>query len=320
MAGMLCFPAVGREAKLVLHPQKAPTELGKFPLLPLESALIEGDAVPLYEKAAQALPDKAGDDRIRKWLEMPIDQMPLDQVEEVLSKYTDSLKAMARAAKCRQCNWPEWTPGMEVKYLEEYRRLAFVVRLWARLEIADGGYEGAILALQTGFGMARHLGQTPTIVQVLVGTAIGELGCRQVEEFVQGKGAPNLYPALASLPRPFVSMEKAIETERKVAGSQIALEGQSDPALDRCRVIVKRFDANLAALQCVEAIRSYAASHGGQLPQTLADITEVSIPKDPMTDGPFRYTRTGSMAVLESAVPPGGTEKDRTRYEITIRN
>ncbi|HSW01983.1 MAG TPA: hypothetical protein VLI39_17585 [Sedimentisphaerales bacterium] len=93
-----------------------------------------------------------------------------------------------------------------------------------------------------------------------------------------------------------------------------------DPAHDRCRVIVKRFETNLAALQCVEAIRSYAASHAGRLPQTLAEITEVSVPQDAMIGGPFRYTCTGSTAVLESSLPPGGDEKDRTRYEITVKN
>lgn len=280
--------------------------------------MIDGDAVPLYEKAAQALPDKASDDQIRKWLDMPIEQLPLDEVEEALSKYTESLKAAARAAKCRQCDWPEYTPGMEVKYLEEYRRIAFALRLWARLEIANEGYEGAILALQTAFGMSRHIGQAPTIIQVLVGTAVGGLACRQVAEFVQGVDAPNLYPALAKLPKPFVQMEKALETERKAAGPQGILEG-SNAALERCRFIATRLDRDLAALQCVEAIRSYAASHGGKLPASLADLTEVSVPGDPTNNGePFRYAVTGSKAILESFLPPGGSEKEQVRYEISI--
>ncbi len=89
---------------------------------------------------------------------------------------------------------------------------------------------------------------------------------------------------------------------------------------DRVRILAKRLDVNVAALQCVEAIRSYAASHGGQLPQTLAEITEVSVPKDPMSGAAFRYSRTGAAAVLESATPPGGDAKDVTRYEITVKN
>ncbi len=66
-------------------------------------------------------------------------------------------------------------------------------------------------------------------------------------------------------------------------------------------------------------IRLYTASHGGQLPRTLADLTEVSVPKDPVTGEAFRYTRTGATAVLESPAP-AGDEKGGLRYEIIVKN
>jgi hypothetical protein len=58
----------------------------------------------------------------------------------------------------------------------------------------------------------------------------------------------------------------------------------------------------------------------GQLPGTLAEITEVSVPAEPITGEAFRYERTGSTAVLESSIPAGGNEKDRIRYEIAVKN
>ena len=45
--------------------------------------------------------------------------------------------------------------------------------------------------------------------------------------------------------------------------------------------------------------RLHAASHGGELPRTLDEITEVPIPVDPITGKPFGYRRQGEMAVLE---------------------
>ncbi len=45
--------------------------------------------------------------------------------------------------------------------LPEYRKLGFLVRLQARYEIAQRNYEGAIRALQAGFGMGKHLTQAP---------------------------------------------------------------------------------------------------------------------------------------------------------------
>jgi hypothetical protein len=209
---------------------------------------------------------------------------------------------------------------------EGYRRLALATRLWARLEIAREGYEGAILALQTGFGMARHLGQAPTLLLLQRGIGIGVIMCRVVEELVQAEGSANLYAGLASLPKPFMDVEKATGNKKKAAssspkGEQSGKQNESvlKPGPDERRVLV-RLESHLAALQCVEAIRSYAASHGGQLPGTLAEITEVAVPKDPINGAPFRYTRTGPMGVLESGVLEGGTEAERTRYEITVKN
>ena len=95
---------------------------------------------------------------------------------------------------------------------------------------------------------------------------------------------------------------------------------RSKASCDRVRIFAQRLDANWAAVQCVESLRSYAAAHGGQLPQTLAEITELSVPKDPISGAAFRYTRTGATAVLESATPAGGGAEDVTRYEITIKN
>jgi hypothetical protein len=69
-----------------------------------------------------------------------------------------------------------------------------------------------------------------------------------------------------------------------------------------------------------EAIRSYAASHDGQLPQTLAEVTEVPVPKDPMSGAAFRYTRTGAGAVLEPTAPDDSDAKGIIRCEITVKN
>lgn len=40
----------------------------------------------------------------------------------------------------------------------------------------------------------------------------------------------------------------------------------------------------------------------------------------PLHEGPFQYSLSGSTAVLASAPPPGGSDKERTRYEIGIKN
>ena len=53
-------------------------------------------------------------------------------------------------------------------------------------------------------------------------------------------------------------------------------------------------------------LRHYAATHDGQLPTELSDITSVELPNDPVTQKPFMYHRDGTKAVLEMGVPEGG--------------
>jgi hypothetical protein len=325
--GLVCESALGREVKLTIYPQKMLAEAGTYSLLPPQASLTDGNAVPLYDKAIKTLPGKAMDEQIGQWLKIPVEQLPADQVEKVVTQYIESLKCVAKAVKCPECRWPPCKPGMEVANSEEYRRLAFSIRLWARLELSNAEYEGAMLALQTGFAMARQIGQAPSPAQAQLGGLIGAAMCSEVERLVQIEGSPNLYAALASLPKPFVDIERAIESEKTVASSGLTgrlsgkqFEAQMKAIYDRYRAAAKILDSELAVLQCVEAIRSYAASRSGQLPQSLADLKESPAPQDPLSGKAFRYTRVGSTAMLEPAAAVSGQVKYENRYEIVVKN
>jgi len=311
--------------ELVVCPARASEPTDKYSLLPKSDKLTDSDALPLYEKAIQAMPDdRQQEKQIQDWLALPPEQLPQEQVEAMIQKNLESLRLMARAARCKQCNWPEWEPGADPPDMKGYRKLGFLVRLWMRLEIVRGQYDSALQAMQTGFGMARHVGQGPTIVQGLVGTAIAGLTCREVELFLSGKDSPNLYWALANLPRPFIDMAKAIENEQGSAGGlrSLLLRKQSkqvlDPAYARIMQMQDRFGNNLSVLQSVEAIRHYAATHDGRLPEKSGDITDLEFPNDVITDKPLEYRRTARGAVVESKIPEGGDAADTTRYEVIL--
>ena len=210
--------------------------------------------------------------------------------------------------------------------LTGFRKLAYIIELWARLEISRESYEGAAIAMRTGFGMARHLGQAPTIIQGLVGGAIGGIMCREVEQYLQGKDSPNLHRALAELPMPFIDIEKMIEFEKTVGLGSVKnkqlreqFEKQMASSLDRTRMNSKRLDNNINGLQCVEAIRHYAASHDGRLPENLSDISQIEVSNDVVSGKAFEYRRTSSGATLQSAIPKGGKERDAVHYEIILK-
>jgi hypothetical protein len=81
-----------------------------------------------------------------------------------------------------------------------------------------------------------------------------------------------------------------------------------------------RLQRRIDMLRCVEAVRLYAAAHGGALPASLEAIREVPIPNDPITGNAFRYTKDGDGAILEALAPPGEEAIDglAIRLEITM--
>ncbi len=77
-------------------------------------------------------------------------------------------------------------------------------------------------------------------------------------------------------------------------------------------------DRRLAILQCIEAIRMYAALHEGRLPVSLADMAQSPAPMDPITGKEFVYTTTGNQATLEGPAPSGDDPSHVVRYELTL--
>ncbi|HNS21428.1 MAG TPA: hypothetical protein PKH24_13075 [Sedimentisphaerales bacterium] len=290
---------------MAICPEKTSAE---WPLLPPPASLIDSDAAPLYEKAVGALAPDPNIRQINKWLSLPVDQFPLDDVEAVLQRDMAGLRSVAKAVRCRQCKWPTLPGGLALNaHLDGLRRLCLIVCLWTRYEVAQGNHEGAVLAMQTGYAMARQIVDAPDTLQCAVGLSAAGRMRLEIEQYMQTQESPNLFATLAALPRPLANVEKAVENERKAVPSELPpgttreqFESELKRSYDQLRGQTKELDRDMALLQCIEAIRSYAASHGGKLPKTLAETTEVTLPQDPMNGGAFRYVRTGSTAKLES--------------------
>ncbi len=90
------------------------------------------------------------------------------------------------------------------------------------------------------------------------------------------------------------------------------------PALGKAYEQQILLDRRVDVLRCVEAIRLYAAANDGRLPASLADIKQVPVPLDPVTNEPFGYELEDATAVLSG--PPADERRPDTalRYEITI--
>ncbi len=351
------------------------------------------------------------------------------------SKSIDDEEAMRYAelaARRSRCDWEmpirdvENIYGVLLPELSSARNMGRLIALRARLNIDEGNYDEALHDLQTGYAMARHISEQPTLVSGMVGVAIADMMTDQLEVAVQSPGVPNLYWTITAMPDPLIDLRKALQLEavgiyllfpeleemrrhelpprhwkmllaeflekikpftESVESKEphekididdflrraypIAREGlvershpRSDiddmapaqvvimymletyaelrdevfkwfhvpywqaheaiqkalnhvqaterqrkvmplaslmlPAVGACHLRIAELQRRLDALRCIEAIRLYADTHDGKLPENLDDITEVPIPVNPVTGKLFGYHMEGETAVLEA--------------------
>lgn len=454
--------------KLTVTPAAEPRPALRYELLPPLREKQPGNAALAYYRAFAARPQRSNDPdgpatnaRIEQdWRDGPLDQLPRDAVKKRLEEYSAVFREVERATVADQCNW-EMLPRIRSEgvnallEVQHSRDIQLHLSLRTRLALADDRYDEAAKSLRAALQMAKHVGESPTNLQLLVGIALEAIALERVEDWIARPGSPNLYWSLTYLPRPFLDprpgfegeavflestvpnmarlragplpkedapkiiegivadmrsmggaggyepsgLEKAVgqlgfagyvawkyPTARKeliaagrpeaevdrMAGAQVVFlaslerfltlrddqwkwlgmpyhiarphlkdldrrtnriieEGNADvffrvfamtlPASERVLAALARTDRKLAFLRAVEALRLYAAGHGGSPPAALADAP-VPVPDDPVTGKPFGYEAKGGTAVLTAPAPDGepATATNSLRYEITFRS
>jgi hypothetical protein len=98
------------------------------------------------------------------------------------------------------------------------------------------------------------------------------------------------------------------------------LFGLLGPAVGKAYTAWARIDLQIAGLRCAEGIRLHSATHGGKLPKTLGEITDLPLPSDPITgesmDTWYKLEADGT-GVLEVPPPPATpTPLLGRRYEL----
>jgi tetratricopeptide (TPR) repeat protein len=297
-----------RTIELTLHPAKAPEPVDKYLLLPKAEEQSDANAASLYEKAVKSLPKNLQSDLISKWSRAPLEELPIEQVQSTLQQLEPTVQLLEEAAKCKHCKWPESevTEDQSMEALRNYRHIIYILALQTRMQIAQDHYDEAIASLQTGFAMAKHLTENPNLVYGFIGISTAAFMCKQLEQFIQGTEAPNLYWALHNLQKPVIDLTE-----------QVVLEPPDIRA--KVHLLMNRLDRHVAVLQCIEAMRLYAAKNG-EFPNNLSNIADVAIPDDPAIGKPFMYHLTGSKAILEAPAPEGTTAKYAMRYELKLKN
>ncbi len=210
--------------KLTVTPAAAPVPALRYQLLPELRGTTPGNAALLYYRAFSP----------EWWYNVSGNKDLQAKLNEALDKPAAAVKAMPdlgfvrdwmmlkevdRAARRSHCDW-ELTQRVRedgvmllLPDIHSMRAEMAYLKIRAKLELADRQFDQAAYTLQTGFQMARHVADAPTLIQSLVGAAITANMLTEVEEWVTAAGSPNLYWALG-LPQPYIDLRKPLQGER----------------------------------------------------------------------------------------------------------
>lgn len=224
------------EYALTLRPAGPPLPSFKYELVPARD-LVKNNAALLWHRALHLYADArpAGKefyearDRFDAFVTKPLKDFPKGDVRTFLKPFTTTFREMEAAAKCDHCEWGTADRiaaegiGFLLPDAQKMRELAFLLTLRARMHAADGKVDAALRDVQTGYALARHAAQGPTLIHFLIGSAIAAQTTRELEQVMQVPGCPNLYWSLTALPRPLVDLKKGMEGELRSMETTIPL-------------------------------------------------------------------------------------------------
>jgi hypothetical protein len=196
----------------------------KHHLLPTLTEQKPGNSILMYYLAQQLIPDK-GDaaetdkrkKQIAKYLDMPLEELPVEEVQQFLEYYYRIvLKQVEIGAMRKDADWGlALDEGLAtlLPNLSDFRWIGQVLAIHARLEIARGRFDQAIDTIKTGMAMSRHVAQgAPILITALVAVSIETMMLDRVAELI-AHGGPNMYWALAELPDPLIDIRPAMDWE-----------------------------------------------------------------------------------------------------------
>ncbi|MBC8868866.1 MAG: hypothetical protein H8E44_05585 [Planctomycetes bacterium] len=233
-----------RTMELTLQPKAEPRPALKYRLIPDDFDMRDGNAYVYYLKAngffeqslarerltqihkgASAQAEKEGKQYHQVppavWRSTPPQELPLDEVKEYLRLTSFQPQFIREAAQRdrfdadRNLHEVYDLIGYLLPEIHSMRELARTQSLRCRVALAEGRIEDAIAITGQQFALARHMGHDDFLVSNLVGIAIAGIGWNDALYLVQHPETPNLYWALASMPKPLVDLRHSLAVERQ---------------------------------------------------------------------------------------------------------
>jgi len=207
------------------------------------------------------------------------------------------------------------TPSEYLDFLNTIQGYGKLIALKSRYHIVQHQYDEAVIWLRTGLNISRQMVQNSNAQLGLMAASNAAVSLQQIELWVQMPDSPSLYRNLQDLPSPLLNtcslqtlIEKKVVSKLPRAGKPFFYEEnvkkeESEITYYSSELLhnaANRIDRFIAILECLEGLRYYAALYG-QLPDSLFEVTEIRLPKDPITNRPFLYHKESDVAILHAS-------------------
>ncbi|TWT59098.1 hypothetical protein KOR42_24870 [Thalassoglobus neptunius] len=202
-----------------------PVPVLKWRLYPTVDQRTPGNSVPLWYRSLLQLNTNsetgAWFNRINELSPSEKEAIDWEEVAKAVEEQSLSLDSARRAAFRSDCNWelqigelrgPE-TVWLRLGEFQELRELGRILCMKAAVEVQGGEFDRAIETMQTAMRLGTDVAKPETFINDLIGIALQRMTLTQVERWIAHPDSPNLYWALAQLPRPMIEIRSALEME-----------------------------------------------------------------------------------------------------------
>ncbi len=213
---------------LTVSPAPAPVPALKFRLFPTTAERKPGNAVPIYLRFAHERSEarrKRLQEKPREWNQLPLKKLPLAEAKAFLGEHKYNLRQLDLGARRKTADWNYTLDagdpiGLLLPDAQEMRLQASLLVLKARVEIAEGLNADAVRTVQTGTSFSQQVSDGPFLISGLVGIACASQFADCLLDLIERPDAPNLYWALAVVPRPLIDLRRGNEFEQELLEMQ----------------------------------------------------------------------------------------------------
>jgi hypothetical protein len=207
--------------KLTVTPAGSPHPRLRYRFAPEARQLAEGNAAAMYYRAIvmfqQGDRERKTSQQVIEWLELPLAELPRDDARQMISTYRGVLDEVRLAARRNTAEWdlPLRDGGVAtlLPEIQEIRGLARLMAIDVRLAILEGDFAAVSRKLESMYTMGQQVGESGTLVSMLVGLAVQSMASTEVGHWIAQSGSPNAYWALTCLPGSMGNLAGGIESE-----------------------------------------------------------------------------------------------------------